>query len=90
MYLGVSCYVRTDGRVDVMAQSNDEGLCIVSFFDEYPLQSYKHDQYLIWRDYVQCLYDDIENQAQRQRNYKYLDRFNFYNKLIDEFYKKRR
>lgn len=46
--LDVSCYVRKDGRVDIMAQGLEEALRISLFFKSYPLQSYKQEQFDVW------------------------------------------
>lgn len=48
--LGISHYVRSNGeRVDLIAKTATEAHFITAFLDQYPLQSYKHEQYLVWR-----------------------------------------
>ena len=52
-YLGAKTYIRTDGnRVDVNITSLEICDYLISFLDKYPLQSSKHQEYLIWRDFV--------------------------------------
>jgi hypothetical protein len=90
-FIGIPYYVRSDGeRVDVMAQSSQEVNNVVSFLDDYPLQSYKNAQYDIWRTYVQSITIDRESDIQRRLKHQPIDRFDYYSKLIDQFYAKRR
>ena len=52
-YLEAKTYVRTYGsRVDVNIAKLDTCEYLIKFFDKYPLQSSKHQEYLIWRDFV--------------------------------------
>jgi hypothetical protein len=46
-YLGLSLYTRSDGRVDVMAQSREQALDVAQFFNKYPLQSHKHKEFMV-------------------------------------------
>lgn len=84
-YLSISHYIRTDGmRVDVMSQSLAEALSLVMFFDQYPLQSYKAEDYAIWRKYVKSLEDDTDSGKQRQTSGLadgLRDRSDYYNML---------
>lgn len=57
-YLGIPMYIRGDGRIDIMAQSMEETFGIISFFEDYPLQSYKNSHFVIWRDCVVQLEGD--------------------------------
>lgn len=59
-YIGIQLYVRSDNlRVDVMSQSMEHAQNVIGFFDSYPLQSYKADQYAIWRKYVDTLGNEM-------------------------------
>ena len=52
-YLEAKTYVRTDGsHVDVNIVRLDTCEYLIKFFDKYPLQSSKHQEYLIWREFV--------------------------------------
>lgn len=85
-YLSLSVYVRGSGeRVDVMAQSTAEAESVIDFFDVYPLQSYKNDQYEVWRKFVMSISVDRDLDVQRKRSFT-SDRFDFYNKLVTKFY----
>lgn len=84
-YLGLSHYIRTDeARVDVMAQSAEEAYGLVLFMDNYPLQSYKNDKYLVWRDFVKKLQQERDWDIQRKLPYNEA-RYNKYNNLVNKF-----
>jgi hypothetical protein len=52
-YFGVNYYIRTNGdRVDVNLTNIKDCLNLIQFFNKYPLQSRKHQEFLIWRDFV--------------------------------------
>jgi hypothetical protein len=52
-YLEAKTFVRAnDSRVDVNIASLDACENLIHFFNRYPLQSSKHQEYLIWRDFV--------------------------------------
>ena len=53
-YLNAKTYVRSDGsRVDVNIASLDSCEYLIKhFFEKFPIQSSKHQEYLIWRDFV--------------------------------------
>lgn len=52
-HLEAKIFIRTDGnRVDVNIARLDTCLFLIKFFDKYPLQSSKHQEYLIWREFV--------------------------------------
>lgn len=63
-YLGLPYYIRMDGRIDVVAQSESEAHDLILFLDNYPLQSYKDEHYNIWREAALQLASDRSN---RQR-----------------------
>lgn len=53
-YLEAKTYVRKLGdRVDINIAGLEQCINLITFFDRYPLQSIKHKEYLIWREY--CL-----------------------------------
>lgn len=80
-YLGIRMHIRSDGtRVDAMGQSLDHGLNIINFMDNYPLQSYKHQHYEIFRDFVRSLDEDAFDQVQRKKS-GHVDRFKYYSTL---------
>ena len=84
-YLGISVYIRKNNlRVDVIAQSNEEVNQIVVFFNLYPLQSYKHAQFLVWEQFVMKITRDRENDVQRSQNAISSQRFHFYLKLVNK------
>lgn len=90
-YLGLSVIVRTDGRVDVESASLNEAQGLIAFFDKYPLQSYKQEQFDLWRVYVESLEDDRFNDRQRKRRpFQSEYRFSYYAALFDKFDKLRR
>lgn len=52
-YLGANVFVRKDGtRVDVNVSNLDACKNLIKFLDKHPLQSSKHQEYLIWREFV--------------------------------------
>ena len=52
-YLETKVFIRTDvSRVDVNIASLKNCEYLISFLDKYPLQSSKHQEYLIWRNFV--------------------------------------
>jgi hypothetical protein len=48
----------------------------VGFFTLYPLQSYKHQEFIIWRKYIEGLEADQASNAQRQL--EHVDRSDYY------------
>lgn len=84
-FLGVSIITRKNlERVDIIAQSTEESQLIINFLNEFPLQSSKNEQYLVWRQYVIDISFDREINFQRGNNpLKYSsNRSNHYEKLI--------
>lgn len=66
-YLEVAYYVRRqDKRVDIQSQTLEQRLRLVRFFSSYPLQSYKHSHFKVWRKYVLSLEHDKRVNRQRQ------------------------
>jgi LAGLIDADG endonuclease len=52
-YLGANLYLRADGeRVDLNIANLESALSLVNFFNQYPLQSAKHAQFLVWGQFV--------------------------------------
>lgn len=54
-----------------MAQSTEEAQFIINFLNEFPLQSSKNEQYLVWRQYVRDVslaLRDREINLQRSNN----------------------
>jgi hypothetical protein len=54
MFLNANLYIRQNGkRVDVNAVNRDSVLQVIFLFDNFPLQSSKHKEFLIWKQFVQ-------------------------------------
>jgi hypothetical protein len=52
-YFNTEIIYRSNGkRLDINIANLEGVLGVVRFFNKYPLQSSKHDQFLIWRDFV--------------------------------------
>lgn len=73
-FLELSCYIRTNGRVDVQAQSKEQAINLMGYFDQYPLQSYKHAHYEVYREAILLL-------SNLTRNPYFEDQ---YNALVDK------
>lgn len=83
-YLGLVTYVRNgEQRIDMFAQSTLEATNLVYFFNDYPLQSYKNDQFIVWKKFVESLQEEREAHVQRKEPFSH-KRFNYYSKLIDQ------
>lgn len=83
IYLEVSYDVRRQGdRVDIQAQSLAERIRLVRFLSTYPLQSYKHSEFKLWRKYVMALEHD--SRINRQRQTIAQDRSDFYYALREK------
>jgi hypothetical protein len=82
-YLGITFYIRENGqRVDMTAQSSNEVNSLIKFLDSYPLQSYKNDQYKIWREYVKTV--TAQRELDFQRKSVHSARFDSLIKLVDK------
>jgi ABC-type transporter lipoprotein component MlaA len=52
-YLEANIFIRTDEtRADINITSIENCENLIKFLDKYPLQSSKHQEYLIWREFV--------------------------------------
>lgn len=52
-YFNTEIFVRSDDkRVDITINRLEIALKLIPFFDNYPLQSTKNEQYLIWKDFI--------------------------------------
>jgi len=52
-YLEANVFIRTDvSRVDINIANLENCEYLIKFLDKYPFQSSKHQEYLIWRDFV--------------------------------------
>lgn len=79
-HMGLVCYVRKDGRIDVQASSIEQCEDLILFLDQYPLQSYKHHYYNIWREAVILMSD----------KYKKVDYHKQFLIFMDKLYKVQR
>lgn len=53
-HINANVYIRQNGkRVDVNAANRDSVLQVISLFEDFPLQSSKHKEFLIWKEFVQ-------------------------------------
>lgn len=76
---------RSKDRVDLMGQTTRECEEICHFFDNFPLQSYKQSQFLVWKKYVESISEDRFFDIQRKSVKKSgIDRTQYYIKLIKE------
>jgi LAGLIDADG endonuclease len=54
-YLGAYLYIRkTELRIDLQICSLGAAGCLVNFFDRYPLESTKHAQFLLFKEFVEA------------------------------------
>lgn len=57
-HLGANVFIRKDGnRVDVNISNLESCMYLIRFLDMYPLQSSKHHEFLIWREFVRSSYN---------------------------------